>query len=83
MRHRLAVRAGDVNYPPAAWLTGHGWPWPVLADDVDATAFVASGGSTFPYAVLLDAEGIVVARSSGGRPGDEIVAWIEATLAST
>jgi thiol-disulfide isomerase/thioredoxin len=54
------------NYPPSKWLAREDWPFPtVLADDADLRAFFAYGGEAFPYFVLLDAEGKVVARTSG------------------
>ncbi len=75
-----AVREGEANYPPSQWLADFGWPWPVLADDPDATAFLVSGGSSFPYLVLLDSDGTVLARSSGARSADEIAAWVNDSL---
>ncbi len=53
------------NYPPSDWLADEGWPWPVLADSPGADALFAMGGDAFPFFVLLDANGAVVARQSG------------------
>ena len=53
------------NYPPSDWLAREGWPWPVMADSASADALIAMGGDAFPFFVLLDAEGNVVARQSG------------------
>ncbi len=75
------VREGEANYPPSEWLTDRAWPWDVMADDPDATAFLVSGGSSFPYVMLLDADGNVVARASGSRGADEIKSWIDESLA--
>ena len=27
------------NYPPSDWFEAEDWPWPVMADDTDLTAF--------------------------------------------
>jgi len=75
-----AVAPDRDNYPPSEWIADKGWPWDVLADDELATAFVASGGSGFPYSVLVDADGDVLARSAGSRPAEVIKAWIDANL---
>lgn len=53
------------NYPPSDWLAREGWPWPVMADSPSADALIAMGGDAFPFFVLLDAQGKVVARQSG------------------
>ncbi|MEO1055352.1 MAG: TlpA disulfide reductase family protein, partial [Actinomycetota bacterium] len=75
------VREGEANYPPSEWLVDRAWPWDVMADDPDATAFLVSGGSSFPYVMILDADGNVVARASGSRGADEIKSWIDESLA--
>jgi cytochrome c biogenesis protein CcmG/thiol:disulfide interchange protein DsbE len=53
------------NYPPSAWLQRLHWPAQVLADDDHGTAATAFGLPAFPYFVLLDGNGHVVARTSG------------------
>lgn len=53
------------NYPPSSWLDG--FPFPVIADDDDSTAAQRFGLPAYPYWVLLDADGRVVARSSGAE----------------
>jgi thiol-disulfide isomerase/thioredoxin len=53
------------NYPPSAWLQRQHWPAPVLADDDHGSAATAFGLPAFPYFVLLDGNGHVVARTSG------------------
>jgi len=54
------------NYPPSEWLEREGWPFPtVLLDDAKLRAFFGSGGQAFPYFVMLDAAGVVVARAEG------------------
>jgi thiol-disulfide isomerase/thioredoxin len=70
------VQPGEENYPPSEWINAKGWPWPILADDEDSTAFLADGGSGFPYTVLLDADGNVLSRVSGSRSSADISAWL-------
>lgn len=53
------------NYPPSAWLSGTGFAWPVMADSTSHEAATAYGLTSFPYFVLVDAQGAVVARASG------------------
>lgn len=69
------------NYPPSQWMLDKGFPWEVMADDEQATAFLANGGSGFPYTVLLDGEGNVLSRTSGTKSAEEIAAWIQEGLA--
>lgn len=71
------VQEGQENYPPSEWIDDKGWPWPILADDAESTAFLSYGGSGFPYTVLLDAEGNVLSRVSGSRSGADISAWLD------
>ena len=53
------------NYPPSTWLQREKWPFPVLADSKDVDAGRAFGLTAFPYFVLVDADGKVVARATG------------------
>ena len=71
-----SVRQGAAGYPPSEWLEDQGWPTPVLADDTDYSAASAYGLTSFPYYVLLDGAGKVVARDSG----EKTVAEVEALL---
>lgn len=75
-----AVEAGAPNYPPTKWLPSKGWLWPVLADDELASAFLVNGGSGFPYLMVVDADGTVLARASGEKPAAELAAWVDAAL---
>ncbi len=60
------VNAQAPNYPPSTWLTEtEHWPFPALADDDANTAAKAYGLPSYPYLVLIDAEGNVVARHAG------------------
>ena len=76
-----AVQEGEANYPPSQWLVDKDWPWDAMADDPDATAFLVSGGASFPYVMILDADGTAVARASGSRSADDIKVWIDEALA--
>lgn len=53
------------NFPPGDWLEDEGWTGDVLLDDRSYSAAQAWGLSGYPYMVLLDADGEVVARTSG------------------
>jgi len=67
------------NYPPAAWLEREGWAGEVLLDDADQPAAAAYGLTSYPFLVLLDADGEVIARSAGelGAAGlQELVAQL-------
>ncbi len=56
---------GRPNHPPAAWLQREGWDGRVLLDDERGTAAGAFGLSSYPYLVLVDADGEVIARNAG------------------
>lgn len=62
------------NYPPAEWLIDEGWPGDVLVDDESAQAAAAWGLAGYPYLVFLDADGNVVARTSGELPAEDVAA---------
>lgn len=62
------------NYPPLAWLDREGWQGDTLLDDENSTAAQAYGLTGYPFLVFLDADGNVVARTSGEIGGDVIVA---------
>lgn len=72
------------NFPPGEWLADVDWTWPAMMDGVDATgAWTAAGAygvSSFPFVVLLDGDGNVVARWSGESEPDEIIARIDEYL---
>jgi cytochrome c biogenesis protein CcmG, thiol:disulfide interchange protein DsbE len=77
-----AVDNSAPNYPPSDWLADRGWPWETVADDAQSTAFLFGGGSGFPYLVILDADGNVLARDSGTKPAEELAVWIADALAT-
>ena len=73
------------NFPPDEWLADRNWTYPAMLDgvDVDAGTFIgaeAYGVSAFPFTTLIDGDGNVAARWSGGRSADEIEANIETYL---
>lgn len=76
-----AVDETRPNYPPSEWLDDNDWRWPVMADDAGGTAFFDSGGTSFPYLVLLDEDGTILDRESGTRSAEEIAAWIQESFA--
>ncbi|MCU0269866.1 MAG: TlpA family protein disulfide reductase [Acidimicrobiales bacterium] len=53
------------NYPPGDWLRGEGWSVPTMLDDKEGRAALAYGLSSYPYFVVVDADGNVVTRTSG------------------
>ena len=72
------------NYPPSAWLAREDFPalWPVMADSQERTAGEAFGLSAYPFFVLLDASGKVVARTSGEVPMSDLTALLQTVLIS-
>lgn len=66
------TNADAPNFPPAAWLEREGWPGEIMLDDETFTAARAYGLDGYPFAVYLDADGEVVARTSGETPADAI-----------
>ena len=58
------------NYPPGDWLASEGWPGRTMVDDEQASAMLAYGGGSYPYLLAIDADGNVVARTSGEQ-GEE------------
>jgi thiol-disulfide isomerase/thioredoxin len=72
------------NYPPSEWLVDKDWPseWPVMADSSDSTNFVVNGGGGFPYLMIVDADGNLLARDSGTKSAEDLAAWVQTTLAA-
>lgn len=63
------------NFPPSAWLGEQQWPFPLLADGIEGGEFIALsayGVSGFPFSVLLDGDGKVLARWAGARNMDDL-----------
>ena len=76
-----AVASDRPNYPPSEWIVEKGWPWPTMADNAQSDAFLDFGGSGFPFLVMLDSDGTVLARQSGESTAEQIKLWIDASLA--
>ncbi len=70
------------NYPPSEWLDDREWPFDSMADDEDLTAISAMGGASFPFTVILDADGTVLARRAGEASADEALEFIDDALAN-
>jgi len=60
-----AVNDGAPNYPPSAWFREVGWTADVLVDSEAMGVADAFGLSSYPFFVLVGADGKVVARVSG------------------
>jgi cytochrome c biogenesis protein CcmG, thiol:disulfide interchange protein DsbE len=76
-----AVTDQRPNYPPAQWLDERGWTWPAMADDQAASAFAAYGGTSFPYIVVIGADGTVKARAVGELPVEQLDALADSAVA--
>jgi len=68
------------NYPPSKWLPGMGWQWPIMADSKDQKAGQAFGVSSYPYFVIIGADGKVKLRNSGEVPANQLTPMIVAAL---
>ncbi|MFP5321830.1 MAG: TlpA family protein disulfide reductase [Acidimicrobiia bacterium] len=64
------------NHPPGEWLEREGWTGDVVVDDAESTAGSAFGLSSYPFLVLLDADGEVIARSAGELGMDGLRAFL-------
>lgn len=60
------------NYPAVDWLDREGWDAPTLLDDDEQAAARAVGTSAYPFLAVTDAEGQVVARTSGELTSDQL-----------
>lgn len=69
------------NFPPADWLAREGWEGDVLLDDEETTAARAYGLAGYPFLVFLDANGRVVARTSGEIPAEAVTSYAEQAAA--
>lgn len=73
------------NWPPDEWLREMEWAFPAIndgLDTVDETYIAASGFGIggFPFSMLVDGDGTVTARWSGGRSADQLEALLNANL---
>lgn len=80
-----AVDRGRGNFPVSSWLEEEGFTATVMRDNAASSALVAFGNGGFPYAVYLDADHNLLARSSGELGADAIASlWeLTATTSST
>jgi cytochrome c biogenesis protein CcmG/thiol:disulfide interchange protein DsbE len=69
------------NYPPSAWLDDEAWPFPTMVDSANSTAAVAYGLTGYPYFLLVDAQGKVVARAEGEADDADVIAAVNALKA--
>ncbi len=73
-----STSADRPNHPPVAWLEREGWTGEILLDDEASSAAQHYGLSGFPYLVVVDEQGEVVARASGELPAEDVVALVDA-----
>lgn len=73
--------ADQPNWPPNEWLEREGWPVPTMLDNQATSTGTAYGLSAFPFWVVLDADGVVQARFTGGLSEEQFEAIVEQTAA--
>ncbi|HMK13038.1 MAG TPA: TlpA disulfide reductase family protein [Acidimicrobiales bacterium] len=71
------------NYPPSAWLQKNDWPSPIMADSTNSDAAQAMGLPGYPYFVLVDGDGKVVARTSGEISTDQLETMLKSLVAQS
>ncbi len=54
------------NYPPEVWLENEGWTLPTIRDDESESIITSYGLSGYPHFVVIDPDGTLAARASGG-----------------
>ncbi len=69
------------NWPPSAWFDRENWPFPVAIDSAASEIAVAYGMTSFPYFVVVGADGTVLERVAGGQTPESFAALL-ATAAS-
>lgn len=72
-----SVDSTQTNYPPSAWFESEGWPGTVLADDATSSLAQAYGLSAFPFWAVVDADGDLITRSSGGIGADDFADYLQ------
>ncbi len=82
-----AFNPGRPNWPPGEWLDELDWTFPAIPDgiDIERETYIAAdafGIGGFPFSVLIDGDGTVVERWSGGRPIDELESLVADNLGS-
>ena len=72
-----SIDPASPNYPPSEWFEREGWEIPTLFDDATDSAARAFGLSAYPYFVAIDADGNVVARTSGELDAAQLEALLD------
>lgn len=62
------------NHPPADWLGGKNWPYPVIADSEGFAAAEAFGVTRIPFWVFVNSDGTVAARVAGNLGPEALAA---------
>ncbi len=75
-----ASRKDQSNWPPSEWMQSFDWPFEVLADSETNQAAAAYGVDGYPFMVILDKDGKVVARHSGEMDEAEIPNFVNKAL---
>ena len=75
-----ASRKDQANWPPSEWMQSFEWPFEVMADTETNDAGVGYGVDGYPFMVVLDKDGKVVARHSGEMDESEIPNFINKAL---
>jgi len=75
-----AVASDRDNFPPSQWLDDKNWAWDAMADDEQSLAIIAYGGTSFPFVVLADTDGTVLARKAGSSSAADIRTWLDDNL---
>ena len=75
-----ASRKDQPNWPPSEWMQSFDWPFENMADTETNTAGVAYGVDGYPFMVVMDGQGKVVARHSGQMEESEIPNFINKAL---
>lgn len=65
------------NYPPSGWLNRENWPVTTVMDDQNQQLANAYGVSGYPFFVVVNAQGNVVARTSGELPIEQFQSLID------
>jgi thiol-disulfide isomerase/thioredoxin len=71
------------NFPPSDWVKGLGWKEGVLVDSQAGDAAASLGTSGFPYVIVVDKDGNVVARFSGEGTLDNVKAAVASVAPSS
>ncbi|MEM7326497.1 MAG: TlpA disulfide reductase family protein [Actinomycetota bacterium] len=74
-----AVDRGRGNYPPSSWLQDEGFTPTVIRDDDAVSALAAYGASSFPFAVYVNQDNQVVARTAGSMEKGQLEQLWQAT----